>query len=101
MAVIHPDVVNPLTWSALWEAIDSEYHNAHVEQREPRLIPTTLEMADEMLNAVPPTMQTAAGFLVGEAHHHNNAGRAVYAGFVRLGSAWFARYATATEFRNL
>jgi hypothetical protein len=101
MATIHPDIVNPLTWSALWDSIGDEYHNATVEQREPRLIPTTAEMAEEMLCAVPPRLQTSAGFLVGEANHHNNAGRAVYAGFVRLGSAWFARYATADEFRTL
>ncbi len=99
MATIHPEHANPLTWSALWESMADEYHNANIENREPRLIPTTAEMADEMLCVLPPRMQTRAGFLVGEANHHNNAGRAVYAGFVRLGSAWFARYATADEFR--
>ena len=101
MATIHPEHTTALTWSALWEAIGDEYHNANVEQREPRLIPTTREMADEMRGVVPPRLHTSAGFLMGEANHHNNAGRAVYAGFVRLGSDWFARYATADEFRAL
>lgn len=101
MPTIHPDYSTPLTWSPLWDAIRDEYHNANVESREPRLVPTTEVMADEMLCCVPPRMQTRAGFLVGEASDHNNIGEAVYTGFVLLGSNWFARYATVNEFRSL
>ena len=101
MPQFHPEYTTPLTWSPLWDAIRDEYHNAHVESREPRLILTTDAMAEEMLCAVPPRCQHSDGFLVGEANHHNNDGRAVYSAFVRLGKTWGCRYATAQEFRSI
>lgn len=101
MPTIHPDYPAPLTWSALWDAIGDEYHNANVENREPLLIPTTKEMAYEMRDSVPPTMQKMIGILTGEPHHHNNAGQAVYSAFIQIRHDWFARYATVNEFRLL
>lgn len=83
----------PLEWSELWAAMRPEPH---------RWILTTQNMYDEMLGAVPPAAMGNGCFLVGEANHHNNEGRAVYACFKHItGGGFEARYMTHGEFNQL
>ena len=79
----------PVVWNELWAAME-ETPSAWIE--------TTEEMYWEMLEAVPPVKMTGRHFLVGEAHHHNEQGEAVYACFKKAGTRFFARYLTVTQF---
>jgi len=101
MSTIAAEYRTPLEWTLLWNAMRGDYALSTFKNREPRLIPTTENMADEMLCVVPPRSQSYAGFLVGESNHHDKHGRAVYAAFIKIGETWFARYATAEQFRAI
>ncbi len=80
----------PLEWDALWREMAA---------RPDDWIPTTEDQANEMLGCVPPKRMQGRAFLVGEAHHHNNHGEAVYAAFRPMpGGRWAAKYLTAAEF---
>lgn len=83
----------PLEWAELWSAMRTEPHP---------WIMTTEAMNDAMLNALPPRAGGYGCFLVGEADHHNNEGRAVYACFKTIyGGGYEARYMTIAEFAEL
>jgi hypothetical protein len=83
----------PLEWAELWAAMRPEPHH---------WVLTTQNMFDEMLGAVPPRAMGNGCFLVGEADHHNNEGRAVYACFKHIhGGGIEARYMTSAEFTQL
>lgn len=82
----------PLEWAQLWAAMDSAPGS---------WIPTTENMYWEMLGCVPPAAMGNGGFLVGEAHHHNENGEAVYACFRQNGETFEACYMTKREFSAL
>lgn len=46
-------------------------------------LPSTPERYEEMLGAVPPAIHLSRGFLVGEAQHHDDAGRPYFTAFRR------------------
>jgi hypothetical protein len=79
----------PIVWNELWDAM-KETPSAWVE--------TTEEMYWEMLEVVPPVRMDNQKFLVGEAHHDNEQGEAVYACFKKSGIRFFARYLTISQF---
>jgi hypothetical protein len=79
----------PIVWDELWDAM-KDTPSAWVE--------TTEEMYWEMLEVVPPVRMDNRKFLVGEAHHDNEQGEAVYACFKKLGTRFFARYLTIAQF---
>ena len=78
-----------LEWADLWAAMEKEPN---------RWFPTTEHMFVEMRDCVPPEDMGYGGFIVGEAHHHEN-GEAVYACFVSR-HGYQARYMTAREFKQ-
>jgi hypothetical protein len=80
-----------LEWDALWNAMGVA-PGAWVQ--------TTEAMYWQMLEAVPPAAQSRCAFLVGEAHHHNDEGRAVYACFQETPRGFFARYLTVQQFKG-
>lgn len=86
------DLVSPPTWNDLWDAL---------QETPAKWVETTEEMYWEMLEAVPPKRQNARKFLVGEAHHDNAQGEAVYACFKEHDGRFFARYATIAEYTDL
>ena len=79
----------PLEWAALWAAMKAS---------PAQWIPTTPDMFDAMLGAVPPTAYREDAFLVGEPNHHNEDGRAVYACFKRQSGKVYAKYLTRAQF---
>ncbi len=82
----------PLEWSELWAAMDlapSEW------------IETTEGMYWQMLECVPPRVTTTGRFLVGEPKTHNAEGKAVHACFRRVGTDYFAKHMTVSEFWSL
>jgi hypothetical protein len=79
----------PIVWHKLWDAM-KETPSAWVE--------TTEKMYWEMLEVVPPVRMDNRKFLVGEAHHDNEQGEAVYACFKKSGTRFFARYLTIAQF---
>lgn len=81
----------PLVWQPLWDAM---------EANPTAWIPTTEQMYWEMLEVLPPRLMTGSAFLVGEAHHHNAEGQAVYACFSQTGENYRARYMTAQQFKE-
>ena len=81
----------PLTWQPLWDAMRAN---------PAQWIPTTEQMFWDMLEVLPPRLQGSSAFLVGEADHHNNEGRAVYACFCKIGSQYRAKYMTTEQFRS-
>lgn len=82
----------PLEWDALWTTMKAEPDAWQ---------PTTLNMYDEMLGAVPPQDMAQGAFLVGEPERHNSQGEAVYACFKTARNKYEARYMTQTEFNQL
>ena len=87
-AVSEADEQTPIEWADLWAAMDAD---------PDRWFLTTETMFYAMLEAVPPQDMESGGFLVGEAHHHNAEGEAVYACFTSHAS-YQARYMTQREF---
>lgn len=85
---------NPLglEWSALWEAMDA---------KPDEWIETTEAMYWQMLECLPPRAQAGGRFLVGEAKTHNQDGKAVHACFRRVGTDYFAKHMTVSEFWSL
>jgi len=81
----------PLTWQPLWDAM---------EENPAAWIPTTKQMFWDMLEVLPPRLQASSAFLVGEAHHHDSEGRAVYACFCQTGDQYRAKYMTAEQFKQ-
>ena len=79
----------PLEWQALWAAMEKQPYP---------WVKTTERMYHEMLEVLPPISMGGGGFLVGEAQTHNNNGEPVYAGFVKIGNYYQARYMTLREF---
>jgi hypothetical protein len=79
----------PIVWNELWDAM-KDTPSAWVE--------TTEKMFWEMLEVVPPVRMDNRKFLVGEAHHDNEQGEAVYACFKKSGTRFFARYLTISQF---
>lgn len=82
----------PLEWDALWGAMKSNPE---------AWIPTTENMYQEMLNALPPRAWRGGAFLVGEAANHNDHGEAVYTCFRKVGDNYVARDLTVREFNGL
>ena len=86
-----------LVWDELWAAMRTHYvTNADY------WVPTTEDMSDDQLGAVPPEAMSDSAFLVGEPADHNADGEAVYACFWNRGSYetpdYVARYLTLKEF---
>jgi hypothetical protein len=79
-------------WSDLWNAMD-----AHPETWQP----TTQNMYDEMLGALPPQAMKHNAFLVGEPKTHNAAGFPVYACFRIVGGKYEAKHLTEKEFYKI
>lgn len=61
---------------------------------------TTPAMFDKMLGSVPPSTQHPGAFLMGEAHHFDYDGNAIYACFKKKDGAIYARYMTLKQFRS-
>lgn len=82
----------PLEWSDLWAAMDTQ---------PAEWIETTEAMYWQMLEVVPPRLQSPSRFLVGEPQRHNAEGHAVHACFwERSDGRYFAKYQTVQQFRS-
>jgi hypothetical protein len=79
----------PVVWDELWNAMKAA-PSAWIE--------TTEKMYWEMLEVLPPLRMENRKFLVGEAHHSDAQGYAVYACFKKLGARFYARYLTVSQF---
>jgi hypothetical protein len=86
---LNNEMRGPVEWDALWDAMKSA-PNAWIETNE--------KMYWDMLEVVPPRCMEKRKFLVGEAHHDNEHGKTVYAGFKQVGSRFYARYLTVDQF---
>jgi hypothetical protein len=90
--VIRQHKNRPLVWAELWAAM---------EAKPDAWIPTTEEMYWEMLEALPPAGWIGGAFLVGEPHHHDADGYAVFACFRQQGKLFHARHLNKPQFRAM
>jgi len=82
----------PLEWDDLWAAMDAQ---------PAEWIETTEAMYWQMLEVVPPRLQSPSRFLVGEALRHDSEGNAVHSCFwERSDGRYFAQNQTVQQFRS-
>lgn len=85
-----------LVWNELWAEM-----KRLEESGSEKWVQTSSEMYHEMLNVLPPRFWQDTLFLVGEAHHDNQEGKTVYAGFVKKDGKFFARYLTVEQAQQI